>query len=89
MLKEEWLRGIPGQKSGISWRYAQMLAGEPGVKPDRMILAFMNRVGVPQGVTPKKFIRQIVEEVDMPSVDSIVVDHRMWSVERDMRRRRK
>jgi hypothetical protein len=30
-IKREWLK-VPGQKSGITWHYVQMLAGIPGVK---------------------------------------------------------
>lgn len=37
VAKEAWL-AVPGQRSGISWRYMLMLGGFQGVKPDRMIL---------------------------------------------------
>lgn len=41
---EAAIRQIPGQKSGISWRYFWMLAGdEQEVKPDRMILGFLEQ----------------------------------------------
>jgi hypothetical protein len=33
--------GVVGQRSGITWRYAGMLAAVPGVKPDRMICRFV------------------------------------------------
>ena len=33
--KDAWC-AIPGQRSGVSWRYLRMLAGLPDVKPDRM-----------------------------------------------------
>lgn len=39
-VKTRWL-AVPGQGSGISWRYLLMLAGVPGVKPDRMIRRFL------------------------------------------------
>jgi hypothetical protein len=39
-LKQAWL-AVPGQRSGISWRYLLMLAGIPEVKPDRMIRRFV------------------------------------------------
>jgi hypothetical protein len=34
-------RTVPGQRSGISWRYLLMLAGVAEVKPDRMIRRFV------------------------------------------------
>jgi len=41
---EAAIRKIPGQKSGVSWRYFWMLAGdEQEVKPDRMILGFLEQ----------------------------------------------
>lgn len=38
--RKAWL-AIPGQRSGISWRYLRMLAGLPDVKPDRMVVRFI------------------------------------------------
>lgn len=40
---ESYWTSLPGQRSGISWRYLNMLAGVPGVKPDRMIRRFVAR----------------------------------------------
>lgn len=40
-LAERGWRRVPGQSSGTSWRYLLMLAGRPGVKPDRMIIRFV------------------------------------------------
>ena len=36
-------RAVPGQGSGISWRYVRLLAGVQEVKPDRMITRFVAR----------------------------------------------
>jgi hypothetical protein len=36
-VREAW-RSVPGQRSGVSWRYLRMLAGLPDVKPDRMVI---------------------------------------------------
>ena len=38
--KKAW-RGVRGQRSGISWRYLLLLAGDQEVKPDRMIVRFV------------------------------------------------
>ena len=32
---------VPGQSSGVSWRYLRMLLGLPDVKPDRMVIRFI------------------------------------------------
>jgi hypothetical protein len=84
-IERQWIRHIPGQKSGISWRYVLMLAGKAGVKPDRMILSFMKRMDVPKGVTPEKYVDLIVRHVNIPAVNETVVDHRIWMVERKLR----
>jgi hypothetical protein len=34
---------VPGQGSGVSWRYLRMLAGLPDVKPDRMVIRFLRQ----------------------------------------------
>lgn len=81
-LEELWRSEIPGQKSGISWKYLLMLAGQAGVKPDRMIHRFMKRMGAPPEVTPEQFVDQIVFAVNMPEIDARVVDHRIWTIER-------
>lgn len=77
-----WRSKVPGQKSGISWKYLLMLAGQSGVKPDRMLHRFMRRVGVPLDLSPEAFVEEIVELVGMASIDARVVDHRIWMVER-------
>ncbi len=38
--KKAWL-AVPGQRSGISWRYLLLLSGDQQVKPDRMIVRFV------------------------------------------------
>jgi len=81
-LESLWRSKVPGQKSGISWKYLLMLAGQSGVKPDRMVHRFMRRVGVPLDVSPEAFVEEIVELVGMASIDARVVDHRIWMVER-------
>lgn len=46
-IKKYWLR-LPGQRSGISWRYLLMLAGVENVKPDRMLRRYFDHaIGTP------------------------------------------
>lgn len=81
-LEPFWRSRVTGQKSGISWKYLLMLAGQSGVKPDRMIHRFMTRIGAPPGVTLEQFVDQIVCAVNLPAIDARVVDHRIWTIER-------
>ena len=45
VVEPRWRSEVKGQASGISWRYLLMLAGQSGVKPDRMVRRFMQRIG--------------------------------------------
>jgi len=48
---EDSIRLIPGQRSGISFKYFLMLAGTDDlIKPDRMILRFLESLGI-KGIT--------------------------------------
>ena len=40
VLETRW-RSLPGQRSGISWRYLRMLVGLEDVKPDPMVVRFV------------------------------------------------
>jgi hypothetical protein len=84
-VESRWLSQIHGQRSGISWKYLLMLCGQPGVKPDRMMFRFMERVGVDIKFTsPEEFVDQIVETIGIESVNATAVDHRIWSTEREL-----
>lgn len=85
LLERGW-HGIPGQRSGISWRYFRMLCGVDDVKPDRMILRFLGRalgrkVGVEEAVV---IVGEVARATGQRMVD---IDHRIWSSERQLRRR--
>jgi hypothetical protein len=83
-VKPRWLYEIPGQRSGISWRYLLMLSGSPGVKPDRMVLRFLERIGVDTStITAEDFVELIVQKINLPQINATAVDHRIWSVERE------
>jgi hypothetical protein len=83
-VKPHWLYEVPGQRSGISWRYLLMLSGSPGVKPDRMVLRFLERIGVDASiVTAEDFVEIIVQKINLPHINATAVDHRIWSVERE------
>ena len=77
-----WCSEVKGQASGISWRYLLMLSGQSGVKPDRWIISFMQRMGVGAGMSPKDFVQTIVAGIGQEDIDATAVDHRIWSLER-------
>lgn len=79
LVKSFWT-SLPGQRSGISWRYLNMLAGVPGVKPDRMIRRFVARsLGGAAYEMSAAQIAALVEaasgELDVTASD---LDHAIW-----------
>lgn len=85
---EAAIQTIPGQKSGISWRYFWMLAGdEQGVKPDRMILGFLNtftnRTWPPDQAV--EIIRQLCAHPSLAGyrLNPRRLDHAIWNWQRN------
>lgn len=78
-VKAGWLR-VPGQRSGISWRYFLMLAGVPGVKADRMICRFVqNASGQAKPVVAPGAAGQAVEAAARRlNVSATTLDHAIW-----------
>ena len=83
LVEPRWRTEIKGQASGISWKYVLMLAGQSGVKPDRMIHRFMQRMRVDAGMSPEDFVQAIVNGIGREDIDATAVDHRIWSIERE------
>jgi hypothetical protein len=84
---ERDVRRIPGQSSGISWRYFLMLAGrEDLVKPDRVILGFLGRaVGrtVSMGEAQTLLAAAACElEREFHGLKPRTLDNRIWKRER-------
>ncbi len=77
--KAAWL-GVPGQRSGIAWRYVLMLAGVPGVKPDRMIRRFVAAaLSVPLNkVTADVAGDAVTRAANILGVDVKALDHAIW-----------
>jgi len=78
-VKQAWL-AIPGQRSGISWRYLRMLLGLPDVKPDRMILRFVgSALGVGESaVNGDEAVALIEAAAQHFGVDPRALDHEIW-----------
>lgn len=74
---EQAWRTVPGQRSGISWRYVLLLTGVQQVKPDRMITRFVGRPigGTP---TPEEAAALVTAVAATLRVDLRGLDHRIW-----------
>lgn len=81
------LRRIPGD--GVRTGYFWMLVGDDDtVKPDRMILRFLDRHGAPTDVLgAKTILRELAEHLTTPGrpVTPWMVDHAIWRAESSRR----
>lgn len=77
--KQAWL-SVPGQRSGISWRYLRMLVGLRDVKPDRMVLRFVASVfGVEErSVEADRAVALVEAAAQHFDVDPRALDHEIW-----------
>lgn len=84
---EAEIKKIPGQRSGISFRYFYMLVGEKNyVKPDRMITRFV------ENVTGKSYSAEIISQLiirtcdlltkDYPDLTPRMLDNLIWKYQR-------
>jgi hypothetical protein len=78
-IRVSWL-GIPGQRSGVSWRYFQMLAGVEGIKPDRMIHRFIvHATGGPVSNTEAvDILGRAQQRLPAPRPTLRQFDHAIW-----------
>lgn len=85
-LEATW-RAVAGQRSGITWHYMQMLAGIPGVKPDRMIVRFVaDALGLPRrGVTPGFALEILTAATRGMGMSPTDLDHAVWQWQRKRR----
>lgn len=81
-LESAW-RAAPGQRSGITWDYALMLARIPGVKADRMVIAYVARaIGtVSNRLAPSTVAALVSEVAQLKGWDVIRLDHAIWRFE--------
>lgn len=71
---------IPGQRSGVSWRYLRMLAGLPDVKPDRMVIRFLaSALGVDESrIDADRAVALVQAAAEHFGVDQRALDHEIW-----------
>ena len=80
-------RALTGQRSGITWHYTQMLAGIPGVKPDRMICRFIaDSLGQSRrGITPPFALEILTAAAKQMGMSPTDLDHAVWQFQRGRR----
>jgi hypothetical protein len=80
-LKKGWL-GLPGQRSGLTWRFFLMNSGMPGIKADRMITRW-TADALLRSVTPREAERILTSAAERLGVESRRLDHAVWKSERE------
>lgn len=76
-LKKLWT-SAEAQRSGITFEYALMLAGLPGVKSDRMVLRFVEAATGRSDLTPTTCATLVRDAADQLGVDATALDHAIW-----------
>lgn len=79
-LKRGWL-DLPGQRSGLTWRYFLMNAGMPGIKADRMITRWTTRT-LGRSTTPVEAEQLLHSAAHRLGVEARRLDHALWAHER-------
>ncbi len=79
--KAAWIK-VPGQRSGITWEYALMLARIPGVKADRMVTRYTSEA-VADGVllAPTEAAELVKQVAESKGWNVIHLDHAIWRYE--------
>lgn len=86
----EVIATIPGQRSGLSFRYFLMLGGnDDGVKADRMICGFVAAATESQNVSASAAEAAIVAacgilKPDFPNLTPRLLDHLVWQYQREL-----
>ena len=76
--------GLPGQRSGHTWRFFLMNAGMPGIKADRMITRWTSRA-LGREVAPREAERILTDAAGRLGVCTRRLDHAIWAQERGRR----
>ena len=81
-VERAW-RATPGQRSGITWDYALMLAQIPGAKADRMVLKYVSRaIGCrPGSMLPERAADLVSSVAQTKGWNVIHLDHAIWRFE--------
>lgn len=79
-LKQNWL-ALPGQRTGLTWRYFLMNSGMPGIKADRMITRWTSRA-VRRRLAPPEAERILTSAAEHLDLNTRRLDHAVWNDER-------
>lgn len=71
-----------------SWNYLLMLAGQDGVKADRMIIRFVQGAVGNEPVSPDRAHRAVLEAAEKLGVPAAVLDHTIWRHESSRAKKR-
>lgn len=77
-VHDAWKK-LPSQRSGVTYSYLLLLAVLPSVKPDRMVLRFLERAlgtGVP--MTTDRAYELVMAAADTLDVSPRTLDHVIW-----------
>lgn len=73
-----WKR-LPSQSSGVTYSYLLLLAGLPSVKPDRMVVRFLQQaLGTDAELTTGRAIELVMAAADTLEVSPRTLDHVIW-----------
>jgi hypothetical protein len=77
-VKKEWLK-LPSQSSGVTFNYFLILVGFQSVKPDRMVIRFVEETIDLQGqLTPMQTAQLIKRVAELYPTQARRLDHVIW-----------
>ncbi|WAH97795.1 hypothetical protein [Arthrobacter sp. MMS18-M83] len=77
-VKKAWLK-LPSQSSGVTFNYFLILAGFQSVKPDRMVIRFVEEhAGLTTAVTPTQTAELIKKVAELYPTEARRLDHVIW-----------
>ena len=88
-IVETRIKEIPGQNSGISFKYFLMLSGNDKlIKPDRMIIRYVEEI-VGFKLDEKVTIKLIQDAAkilnkEFPNINSRSLDHEIWKYQKNL-----
>jgi hypothetical protein len=77
-VKKLWLK-LPSQRSGVTYNYFLILAGFQSVKPDRMVIRFVEEhAGLKEKLTPMQTADLIKQVAGLYPTQARRLDHIIW-----------
>lgn len=77
-LHDAW-KDLPSQRSGVTYSYLLLLAGLPSVKPDRMVLRFLQQaLGTQEPPSRDRAFELVMAAADTLEVSPRTLDHVIW-----------